>query len=73
MTRDESKILAGLKGAAIFKHLHEEQLAQVVHQTDFIRYDSEEIIVAEGDPGDRLFIIIQGIVKIKKVSCRSSR
>ncbi len=67
MIRDESKILKGLKCAAIFKHLHEEQLAQVVHQTDYIRYNSEEIIVSEGDPGDRLFIIIQGIVKIKKV------
>ena len=66
MTRDESKILNGLRGAAIFKHLHADQLNGLVDQTDFMRYNSEEIIVTEGDPGDRLYIIMQGIVKIKK-------
>jgi len=66
MARNESKILRGMMSATIFKHLSEEQLTQLARQADFINYASEEIIVTEGDPGDKLYIITHGIVKIKK-------
>ena len=57
----------GLKGATIFKHLSEDQLTHLMHQAEYSSFSSDDIIVAEGEPGDKLYIITHGIVKIKKV------
>ena len=63
----ESKILRGLNQTAIFKSIPDEALIRLSKKAGIEQYKPEEIIVSEGDDSDRLFIIINGIVTLKKV------
>jgi CRP-like cAMP-binding protein len=63
----ESKILRGLNQTAIFKSIPDEALIRLSKKAGIEEYKPEEVIVHEGDSSDRLFIIINGIVTVKKV------
>jgi len=63
----ETKILRGLNQTAIFKSIPDEALINLSKKAGIEEYKPEEIIVREGDSSDRLFIIINGIVTVKKV------
>jgi len=63
----EGKILRGLNQTKIFKHVPDDALIKLSKKAGFEQYKPEEIIVWEGDSSDRLFIIINGIVTVKKV------
>ena len=64
---DNSKVLRGLNETAIFKELPDEVLIKLAHKAGLQAYKPEEVVVYEGEPSDRLFIIINGIVTVKKV------
>ena len=64
---DNSKVLRGLNGTAIFQHIPDEVLIKISKQAWTETFKSEEVIVWEGEPSDRLFIVINGIVTVKKV------
>lgn len=64
---EDSKILRGLNESAIFKNLPDEVLIRLSKKAGLKAYKPEDIIVWEGDPSDSLFIIINGIVTVKKV------
>ena len=64
---NDSKVLRGLNGTAIFKNLPDEVLIKISRKAGLGSYNSDDIVVEEGDPSDRLFIIINGIVTVKKV------
>lgn len=64
---NDSKVLRGLNGTALFKNLPDEVLINISKKAGLEAYNPEDIIVWEGEPSDRLFIIINGIVTIKKV------
>jgi CRP-like cAMP-binding protein len=64
---NDSKILRGLNGTALFKNLPDEVLINISKKAGLEVYNPEDIIVSEGEPSDRLFIIINGIVTVKKV------
>jgi len=63
----EGKILRGLNQTAIFQNIKDDVLLKISKKAGFEAYRPEEVIVWEGEPSDRLFIIINGIVAVKKV------
>lgn len=64
---NDSKVLRGLNGTTIFNDLPDKELIKISHKATITTYSQDDIIVEEGDPSDRLFIIINGIVTVKKV------
>lgn len=64
---DENKILRGLNQTEIFKHIQDDVLVKLSKRAGFQAYQPEEVIVWEGEPSDRLFILINGIVTVKKI------
>ena len=64
---NNSKVLKGLRSTAIFKNIPDEVLLKISKQTWIESFKSEEVIVWEGEPSDRLYIVINGIVTVKKV------
>jgi CRP-like cAMP-binding protein len=64
---NDSKILRGLNETAIFRNLPDEVLIKISQKAGLEAYNPEDVIVEEGEPSDRLFIIINGIVTVKKV------
>lgn len=63
----DSKVLRGLNGTALFKNLPDEVLIKISEKAEVEAFKPEDIVVWEGEPSDRLFIIINGIVTVKKV------
>ena len=63
----EGKILRGLNQTAIFKNLPDDVLIKLSKKAGIEAYRPEEVIVWEGEPSDRLFIIINGIVTVKRI------
>jgi CRP-like cAMP-binding protein len=64
---NDSKVLRGLNGTALFKNVPDEVLIKISKKAGLQVYKPEDIVVWEGEPSDRLFIIINGIVTVKKV------
>ncbi len=63
----QSKIVRGLAQSDIFKGIDEEILVSVSAKAYVLNYKADEIIVWEGEPSDKLFLINNGIVAVKKV------
>ena len=63
----KAKILRGLNQTAIFKHIPDDILIKLSKKAGYKAYHHDDVIVEEGDPSDQLFIIINGIVTVKKV------
>ena len=55
-----------LKGIPFFDHLTEEQLQDLVEIGGTERWDANQTLFAEGDPPDKLYLILEGKVKISK-------
>lgn len=64
---NDSKVLRGLNGTALFENLPDEVLINISKEAGLEAFQPEQTIVWEGEPSDRLFIIINGIVTVKKV------
>lgn len=65
---NEGKILRGLNQSAIFKNIPDDVLIKLSKKAVFQAYTPEEFIVWEGEPSDRLYIIINGIVTVKRIN-----
>jgi hypothetical protein len=59
-------IVLKLKSIEIFEGLSVGELAAVASVTEDISYDSNEIVIKEGDPGDTLYLILEGKVAVIK-------
>jgi CRP-like cAMP-binding protein len=55
-----------LKQTILFQDLTEEELVEVLIIGHVQNFKAGEVIFREGDPGDRLFLIIDGSVRISK-------
>jgi CRP-like cAMP-binding protein len=60
--------LDALRGSALFRRLGEGALARVADRMVRRRYRRGEVIFHEGDPGDALHLVIEGLVKIGRMS-----
>lgn len=56
-----------LKGTVLFKDLTEDELLEVIMIGHVKKYKDNTTIFAEGDPGDTLYLIISGSVRISKI------
>ena len=59
--------LEQLRSVPIFSALDDAHLVQVAALTEELRFDKGQTIFAEGDSGDKLFIIIEGRVRLSKL------
>ena len=62
-----SKIIRGLEQSVIFTGLHGSVLKHIAQKSLYRTYKKKEIIVREGEPSDSLFLIVNGIVEVKRV------
>ncbi len=58
--------LLALKEISLFKDLSLDQLEAVHQITTEVEYLSGEVIVREGDPGDQLYLLLEGRVRVFK-------
>lgn len=63
----KSKIIAALKQTTLFKTLDEKQLQVVAETAKFRQFFPEETIVWQGNPSNSLFLLINGIVAVRKI------
>lgn len=56
-----------LKQTELFKELTDEELLEIILIGHVKKYEAGTIIFAEGDPGDTLYLIISGSVRISKM------
>ena len=56
--------LRALRPVPIFRGLTKEDLFEVARMTTEVTYPADETVVREGDPGDALYIIVEGTVEI---------
>jgi CRP/FNR family cyclic AMP-dependent transcriptional regulator len=57
---------AYLKKIFLFQDLSDEELAQVLSRTQSRRFCCDTVIIAEGETGDSMFIMVSGEVEITK-------
>jgi CRP/FNR family cyclic AMP-dependent transcriptional regulator len=54
-----------LNQVKLFENARREDLAEVAQQCEFRSMEPEETIVHEGDPGDGMFIVDEGLVSVR--------
>jgi CRP/FNR family transcriptional regulator, cyclic AMP receptor protein len=55
-----------LKSIDLFSQVPGEDLAQIAHITDELHYEEGDDIFREGEPGDSLFLVIEGKVRVHR-------
>ena len=66
MTLALPDIILKLKPVEIFEDLNVNELAAVASATEEVAFDTNEIVIKEGDPGDTLYLIVEGEVAVIK-------
>lgn len=64
LTRSELVLVPALEACALFRDLDQATLADVASLTRHRRFRRHEVIFHAGDPGDALFIVASGSVKL---------
>lgn len=59
-------IVLSLKPIEIFEDLSVNELAAVASAIEEIAFDADETVIREGDPGDTLYLIVEGEVAVIK-------
>jgi len=59
---------AMLRRVPLFAELSEEDLSSIADGADAVEVDAGEVLAAEGDPGDALFVIVSGELQVVKRS-----
>lgn len=60
------QIINGLKASTLFGGLKPETLEGIAHGLEITSFKEGSFVVKEGDPSDSLFVILNGIVAVKK-------
>lgn len=55
-----------LKGIDLFSAVSGEDLAEVALITEELAKESADVIIREGDPGDALYFVVEGKVRVEK-------
>ena len=58
------EVVKALKGLALFEGLSEEELGQVAQFAQRESVNAGDAVFSEGDPGDTLYVVLSGVVKI---------
>jgi CRP-like cAMP-binding protein len=62
LTLDDRATMVG--ELPIFSRLRKRQLRQIAKLADFVEFDSGDFVVQAGEPGDALFLILDGRAKV---------
>ncbi len=60
--------LETLQTATLFRYLNYQELVKVANITDVRHFVGDEFVFTEGDPGDELFVVLSGKVRVQKGS-----
>jgi cAMP-dependent protein kinase regulator len=60
----ESDVVESPTPPGLFKELSPEEFKQIVPHLSLSHFEKDVVIVKEGDPGDSLFIIVRGSVRV---------
>lgn len=55
-----------LKSIDLFSQIPGEDLSQIAQITDEVHYEEGDEVVREGDPGDSLYLVIEGKVRVHR-------
>jgi serine/threonine protein phosphatase PrpC len=55
-----------LKGLQMFRYLSYKELVRVVNITETADYESDQLIFRENEPGEAMFVVLQGSVRLSK-------
>jgi len=61
-----AEVIELLRNVAIFKDLDDDELAEVAEKVKEEKYNSGEYIFREGEAGNRLYLIVNGEVRISR-------
>jgi CRP-like cAMP-binding protein len=65
VVEDAAAVFSGpILASPLFDDLSEEELLAVVHGLELSRYGPGDVVVTEGEPGESLFIVTTGAVKV---------
>jgi CRP/FNR family transcriptional regulator, cyclic AMP receptor protein len=62
--RDENSGLETVTGSHLFKTLDEEGRGRLLQDATTVTYESGQVVVREGDPGEALYLIRRGQVRV---------
>ncbi len=57
----------------LFRHLSDEEFRQVVSRLTLKHYQEGSLIVSEGDPGDSMFVIVNGEVSVNTTNAKGKQ
>jgi putative ABC transport system ATP-binding protein len=64
--RDAVMICEFLRTVELFKHLTPTEITNIAEKMKRRRYEKDQIIIREGDPGEEFFLIGDGLVEVRK-------
>jgi CRP/FNR family cyclic AMP-dependent transcriptional regulator len=64
LEKDIESILPAMKDTMLFRFLSGEALGDFLEKATFYEFDEEEVICSEGSSNDRLFLVIDGSVRV---------
>jgi CRP-like cAMP-binding protein len=63
---ENTEVVELLRNAPLFKDLDEEELGQVAERCKEERFESGAYVFREGEPGNRLYLVAEGEVRISR-------
>jgi len=55
-----------LKGMQMFRYLSYKELVRIMNITDTVDYNGEQVIFREGEPGEAMYVVMAGTVRLSK-------
>ena len=55
-----------LRPVSIFRGLHKNSLFEVARKAKEIQYDPGDVVVSQGEPGDALFVVVEGQLDVHR-------
>jgi CRP-like cAMP-binding protein len=65
-TRPSAEVVAALAGIELFRNLHDDELDRLAALCAEESHGPEHVIFEQGDAGDRLYLILEGRVRISR-------
>ncbi|MEO7108797.1 MAG: Stp1/IreP family PP2C-type Ser/Thr phosphatase, partial [Polyangiaceae bacterium] len=64
LARRHAQKREALAGMPLFSRLQERELLRIMEVAELLEYDPGEVVMREGDRGDQLFIVVEGLLQI---------
>jgi CRP-like cAMP-binding protein len=61
-----------LKGCPLFFDLYDEEIEKITKNQSVLHYEKDELIISEGQEGEEIFILLEGIAELEKNTQKGS-